>query len=145
MEISVTKSPAIIDELIANYRHAFPAIRRFGHFSEYMMAMNMSDKRSIAHFNSLMPDHANQSSMNRFLGSNMDTDMIFNTTAKLINSIEKDGILTIDDTIVEKTGKHIEGTSWLFDHSIGKNVFGMQLATSVLSGKYAIQSCTSVS
>ena len=138
MEIPVIEPPAIINELIANYGHAFPEIRQFRHFSEYMAAMNVSDKKSIAHLNSLIPDHANQSSMNRFLSSKMDTNMIFNTTAKLINPIEKDGILAIDGTIVEKAGKYIEGTSWLFDHSIGKNVFGMQLATSVFSGEYGI-------
>jgi hypothetical protein len=37
---------------------------------------------------------------------------------------------------VEKTGKHIEGANWIFDHSVGKNVFGMQLATCTFSGKY---------
>lgn len=42
----------------------------------------------------------------------------------------------INDTIVEKTGKHMEGASWIFDHSVGKNVFGMQLATCTFSGKY---------
>ena len=63
--------------------------------------------------------------MNRLPDSRMDTGMIFNTTAGLINSIEKDGIPAIDDTIVEKTGRNIENVSWLSDHSKGKNVFGM--------------------
>ncbi len=35
--------------------------------------------------------------------------MMFTDTIDLINTIEKDGILAIDDTIVEKTGKNIEG------------------------------------
>ena len=55
---------------------------------------------------------------------------------KFVNSVEKDGVLAIDDTIVEKTGKHMEGANWIFDHSVGKNVFGMQLATCTFSGKY---------
>ena len=134
MEIPVPETPDSIRELAANYRSAFAEVRQFMHFSEIVTAVNVSNKRSVAHLNSLIPNHTNQSSMNRFLQSGMGTENIFRTTIGLINSIEKGGILAIDDTILEKTGKHIEGTSWIFDHTTGKNVFGMQLATSVLSG-----------
>ncbi len=53
--------------------------------------------------------------------------------AILINTIEKDGILAMDDTLVEKTGKNIEAAGWIFDHSIGKTVRGIRMTTSVLS------------
>ena len=136
MEIPIVKNPEILDELLINYRSAFPEIRQFRHFSELISALNNSEKRSVAHLNSIVSDHVNQSNMNRFLVSKFDKEAIFRKTIDLINSVEKDGVLAIDDTIVEKTGKHIEGASWIFDHSVGKNVFGMQLATCTFSGKY---------
>lgn len=130
----------IFGELTANYRSAFPEIGQFRRFSELVSAMDISGERRLAHLNSLIPDHANRSSMNRFLASGMDTDMIFRIIIVLINSIGKDGIPAIDDTIVEKTGGHTGGASWIFDHSKGRNVFGMQFATSVLSAEYGIYS-----
>jgi|YelNatPaOPRAMG01_1025707.scaffolds.fasta_scaffold50354_3 hypothetical protein len=136
MEIPIVKNPEILDELLINYRSAFPEIRQFRHFSELISALNNSEKRSVAHLNSIISDHVNQSNMNRFLVSKFDKEAIFRKTIDLINSVEKDGVLAIDDTIVEKTGKHIEGANWIFDHSVGKNVFGMQLATCTFSGKY---------
>ena len=136
MEIPIVNNPEILDELLGNYRSAFPEIRQFRHFSELISALNISEKRSVAHLNSIVSDHVNQSNMNRFLESKFDRELIFRRNIDLINSIEKDGVLAIDDTIVEKTGKHIEGTSWIFDHSVGKNVFGMQLATCTFSGEY---------
>ncbi|EQD26644.1 hypothetical protein B2A_15555, partial [mine drainage metagenome] len=57
-------------------------------------------------------DHVNQSNMNRFLSSRIDEDLIFQKNIDLINTIEKDGILAIDDTIVKKTGKNIEAAGW---------------------------------
>jgi hypothetical protein len=74
--------------------------------------------------------------MNRFLSSRIDDGLIFQKNIDHINAIEKDGTFAIDDTIVEKTGKHIEAAGWIFDHSIGKTVWGIQMATSVLVGKY---------
>ena len=136
MEIPIVNNPEILDELISKYRSAFPEIRQFRHFSELISALNISEKRSIAHLNSIMSDHVNQSNINRFLASKFDKEAIFRRNIDLINSIENDGVLAIDDTIVEKTGRHIEGAGWIFDHSIGKNVFGMQLATCTLSGEY---------
>ncbi len=65
--------------------------------------------------------------MNRFLSSKIDTDLMFLNTIEMINGIEKDGILAIDDTIVEKTGKNIEAAGWIFDHSVGRSVWGIHL------------------
>ncbi len=63
---------------------------------------------------------------------------MFRKTVELINGIENDGILAIDDTIVEKSGRNMEAAGWIFDHSSGRSVWGMQFATSVLSGEYGI-------
>lgn len=138
MEIPVYSSPQIISELLEKYRAAFPEIRLFRHFEEIVNAMHVSDKRSIAYLNSLSVDHVNQSNMNRFLSSRIDENRIFQENINLINTIEKDGILAIDDTIVEKTGRNIEAAGWIFGHSIGKTVWGIQIATSALSGRYGI-------
>ncbi|MHB1741346.1 MAG: transposase family protein [Thermoplasmataceae archaeon] len=138
MEIPIFSSPQIVSELLEKYRDAFPDIRLFRHFEEIVNAMQISDKRSIAHLNSLSLDHVNQSNMNRFLSSGIDEDLIFQGNVNLINTIENDGILAIDDTIVEKTGKNIEAAGWIFDHSIGKTVWGIQITTSVLSGRYGM-------
>ena len=60
MEIPVVNNREILDELLINYRSAFPEIRRFRHFSELISVLNNSEKRSVAHLNSIISDHANQ-------------------------------------------------------------------------------------
>jgi hypothetical protein len=54
----------------------------------------------------------------------------------VINKIEKDGILVIDDTIIERNGKNIEYTDMFFNHNKKKYVRGYQVITSLFVGKY---------
>ena len=54
---------------------------------------------------------------------------------RMINEIESDGVVVLDDYIVEKYGKEIYGADWHYDHSKGRSVFGWQIADCVLSGK----------
>ena len=138
MEIPVYSPPGILDELTGKFRMCFGEIRQFNHFREMVCALDTTGRRSIAHLNSTIVNHVNQSSMNRFLSSHVDTDQMFRKTVELINPIEDDGILAIDDTIVQKTGRSMEGAGWIFDHSTGRTVWGMQFATSALSGRYGI-------
>jgi len=138
MNIPVYSTPGILEELMESYRPCFNDRRQFKHFEELISAFNTSDRKSIAHLNSTIINHTNQSSMNRFLSSGINMNLMFSRTIEKINTIEDNGILAIDDTIVEKTGKNIEAAGWFYDHSKGKNVYGMQFVTSVFSGEYGI-------
>ncbi len=66
IDIPVYSIQDIIDELADNYRSYFGEVRQFKHFKEIITALNTTNKRSIAHLNSLILDHVNQSNMNRF-------------------------------------------------------------------------------
>ena len=79
----------------------------------------------------------NQSNLNRFL-RNIPVLEIFRKSVDLINRYSSDSVLVIDDTILERSGKHIDGASWIFDHTQGKSVWGMQYVTAVISGREGI-------
>ena len=138
MEIPVYSKPEVINELTDEFRECSRDVRQFIHFREIVSALDTSEKRSIAHLNSTIVGHSNESSMNRFLSSRMDTDLMFDTMIREINKIEDEGIIAIDDTIAEKNGKDIEAAGYIYDHSIGKAVWGIQFATAVFSGRYGI-------
>ncbi len=82
MDIPVCSIPYIINELADNYRSCFGEVRQFRHFKEIISALNTTNKRSIAHLNSLILilDHVNQSNLNRFLSSLIKTDLMFTKT-----------------------------------------------------------------
>ena len=88
--------------------------------------------RSVAHLNGIFVEHTNQSNLNRFL-RHMPALGIFRKSVDLINRYSSDPVMVIDDTILQRSGKHIDGADWFFDHSQGKSVWGMQFVTSAVS------------
>lgn len=82
--------------------------------------------------NGVMVDHTNQSNLNRFL-STIDTMDMFRKSMELINSNGSDPVLVLDDTVLQRSGKHIDGDGWVYDHSQRKSVWGMSLLTAAIS------------
>jgi hypothetical protein len=122
MDNPVYSTQGILGKLAGTFRSCFGEIRQFRRFQEIITAMDTFGRRSVAHLNSTILDHATRSSMNRFLSWKIDQDLIFAKTIKDINSVERDGILAIDDAISEKTGKSIDAAGRIFDHTGDRSV-----------------------
>jgi len=123
-EIPIYQGPDVFNSLISEFKPYFKSYRGFNKFKKIANVMIVSDSRFIAHLNGLNIDHLNQSNLNRFIRFNYDENGMFKKLCEIINRIENDTILIIDDTIIEKSGKNIEGADCFYDHSKGKNVWG---------------------
>ena len=91
----------------------------------------------MAHLNGIHVEHTNQSNLNRFL-RNINTLDIFRKSVDLINRHCSDPILILDDTVLQRSGKHIQGSGWVYNHSEGKTVWGMSLVSAAISGNEGI-------
>jgi len=136
MDLPIFDYPSPLVDVAIKFKEAFPDIRQFKHFLRFISAIGHSEKGSLAHINSLFLEHTNQSNFNRFLSSKFDLDLLKKEQIMAINEIEEDGILVIDDTIIERKGKNIEYADLFFDHNKKEYVRGYQVATSLLVGKY---------
>ena len=123
-------------DLLTEFRPLFDR-RQFRQFSRYISSSWVSPTRSVAHMNGIFLEHTNQSNLNRFL-RNIPVLEIFRKSADLINRYSSDSLMVIDDTILERNGRHIDGAGWVFDHTQGKSIWGMQYVTAVISGKEGI-------
>ena len=132
----MVNTPDALSELLAEFRPLFDR-RQFRQFSRYIASSWVSPTRSVAHLNGIFVEHTNQSNLNRFL-RNIPVLEIFRKSVSLINRYSSDSVLVIDDTILERNGRHIEGAGWVFDHRQGKSVWGMQYVTAVVSGREGI-------
>ncbi len=132
----MVNTPDTFSELPAEFRPLFDR-RQFRQFSRYIASSWVSPTRSVAHLNGIFMEHTNQSSLNRFL-RNIPVLEIFRKSVDLINRYSSDSVLVIDDTILERNDRHIDGASWIFDHTQGKSVWGMQYTTAVMSGNEGI-------
>jgi hypothetical protein len=115
IEIPVVEPSDILADLLMEFRTLFDR-RRFRQFSRYISSSWVSPTRSAAHLNGIFLEHTNQSNLNRFL-RDIPIQGIFRKSVSLINHYSSDSVLAIDDTNLERSGKHIEGAIWVFDHT----------------------------
>ena len=119
IEIPMVNTPDTFSELPAEFRPLFDR-RQLRQFSRYITSSWVSPTRSVAHLNGIFVEHTNQSNLNRFL-RNIPLLEIFRKSVSLINRYSSDSLMVIDDTILERNGRHIDGASWIFDHTKGKS------------------------
>ena len=131
IEIPIVKPPDVLQDLLNEFRPLFNR-RSYRQFCRYITALWATPTRSVAHLNGNSVEHTNQSNLNRFL-RNIPTLQIFGKSVDLINRYASDPVMIIDDTILARSGKHIDGADWFFDHSRGKSVWGMQFVTYAIS------------
>ncbi|EQD75647.1 hypothetical protein B1A_03873, partial [mine drainage metagenome] len=87
IEIPMVSVPDILSDLLGEFRPLFDR-RQFRQFSRYIASSWASPTRSVAHLNGIFVEHTNQSNLNRY---------------------SSDPVLVLDDTILPRKGKHIEG------------------------------------
>jgi SRSO17 transposase len=119
-----TKDIDIFSTTLRSYRCCFSK-PQWNHFNTYMKGLLLGERgekniQDIAD-NQLQGRH--QSSLNRFLTQHR-WDVRRVNALRLKQSIpnRNGGVLGIDDTIIEKSGKQMDGVGYLFDHCKGKIV-----------------------
>lgn len=102
---------------------------------KYLTGLIVSDKATISTINSMFLDGKDQSSLNRFLTeSGWNEEEVNEKRIRLLQKHpqtrwNKSGVVSIDDSIVHKTGKKIEGVDYVFDHAENKPTLGFDVVT----------------
>jgi len=136
MELPVIEFPSYIKEMSKDFTHLFQQERQLTHFKQLMTGYVLAEKKTLAHINGLFTSHTDQSNLNRFVThGNWNEEKMNKVKIGMINQVEHDGVVVLDDYIVEKYGTEMYGVDYHYDHSKGRSVFGWQIADCVLSGK----------
>ena len=119
-----TKNIDIFGKSLDNYRCCFSK-PQWNHFTNYMHGLLLGERgeKNIQDIAGNMLDGRHQSSLNRFL-TRHKWDVRRLNAIRLQQNLEhrEGGVLIVDDTIIEKSGEHMDGVGFLFDHCKGKNV-----------------------
>lgn len=136
MELPIVEFPRYIEELSQDFDHLFQQERQRTHFKQLMTGYVLAERKTITHMNGLFTVHTDQSNLNRFVThSEWDQMKMNKVKIDMINQVEHEGIVVLDDMIVEKYGTEIYGVDYHYDHSSGRTVQGWQIADCVYSGK----------
>lgn len=147
MELPIVKFPSYVEELSEEFLPLFKQERQVNQFKRLMTGFVMAERNTIAHMNGLFTFHTNQSNLNRFITQpSWDLMKMQQIQIQMINDVEhdEDGVVVIDDYLVEKYGKELYGTDWYRDHSNGRTIWGLQIADCVFSGKGIYPMCSTV-
>jgi SRSO17 transposase len=119
-----TKEVDIFGTTLDMYRPCFTK-PQWNHFNTYLAGLLLGEKgeKNIQDIAGNLLDGGHQSSLNRFVTRHHWDVRRFN--ALRLNECLRDrkgGILSLDDTLIEKTGKEMGGVGYLYDSSQKKNV-----------------------
>ena len=133
--LPIVKLPCFVENILPRFSLTFNKAQ-LRHFGEYLTGLMISENKTVTGINSNFLDHTDQSSKNHFL-TEADWDEKRVTDERLCMVKEQcekrritDGVLVIDDSLAHKSGKHIEGANWFWDHVEHAYTFAHQLVTS---------------
>lgn len=109
---------------------------QYKHFCEYLTGLIVSENVTVTGINLNFVEANDQSSLNKFLTQAEWPETELNN--KRLELLQRDpktryktsGCISIDDVIIHKTGKEIQGVGKLYDHSEGRYVLAQNLVTS---------------
>ncbi len=129
------------------FRDAFQNQPQYQHFQAYVVALLISlSSRNLAGLSRAIPDGRSACSVYRFVAK-MDWDtahveqvrweMLNRRTRRALKAVAQHDkpvpiFLCIDDSVVEKTGKKMEGVDYHYSHSAGGTVLGHTWVTGQL-------------
>ncbi len=115
------------------FRECFHS-RSFELFVRYITGLILSENKTVDGLNSVFIQKVDQSNVNRLLTEYPWLKANFNDELKHLFASHKVSssfsYFILDDTLLEKVGKHIESAGIHFDHTANLYVFGHQIVTS---------------
>jgi len=124
MQMFFTKHIDIFGTTLNRYRGCFSK-PQWNHFNTYLHGLLLGERgeKNIQDIAGNLLNGRHQSSLNRFLTRHRWNVRRLNALRlQQALSQRKGGVLIVDDTIIEKSGGHMDGVGFLFDHCKGRNV-----------------------
>jgi len=136
---AIIQSHELLGKFLSAFRDAFRNQPQYRHFQAYVVALLIYlGSRNLAGLSRAIPDGRKACSLYRFVAQ-MDWDveqveqvrreMLNRRTRRALQAAGRHGkpvpvFLALDDSVVEKTGKNMEGVDYHYSHSVGRTVLG---------------------
>lgn len=120
---AVVAIPQIVEELLVQFGDIFPNEPARRHFAEYLTGLFIAEHKTVSGINGEFADTTDQSCLNRFLTeAPWDVERINAHRLEWLQSdpatrYRQDGVIAIDNTLIDHDGKLIEDAGWFWDHA----------------------------
>ena len=138
----IVEFPQVVRDAMARYGDIFANECQRRHFAEYLTGLMVAERKTVLGINGEFAKTTDQSCLNRFL-----TDAVWDVQTlnqRRLDELQKDpstrysdqGVIAIDNTLVDRDGLLIPDAGWFWDHAEERN----KIAQDYLFANYV---CTS--
>lgn len=144
---AIVQNHEALSNFLKLFRDAFGNQPQYRHFQAYVVGLLIYlGSRNLAGLSRAIPDGKSPCSLYRFMAEmEWDTEQVEQVRWEMLNRRTRRALaaagrggqpvpvfLAIDDSLVEKSGKYIEGTDYHYSHSAGQTVWGHVWVTAQL-------------
>lgn len=133
--IKIVKLPALIQKQSRKFKNLFKNKAQYKHFKEYVTGLMLCDNKTFMGIQAKYVDASSMNSLDHFMiraewpEKEINNKRIAHLQQRNDTASKPDGVVSLDDTLTHKTGKHMDDAEHHFDHSTGKYVLGHNLVS----------------
>lgn len=139
---AIVEFPQVVRKALLDFGDIFPVQPQRKHFAEYLTGLMIAENKTVTGINSEFASTTDQSCLNRFLTQAewSETELNERRLKLLQQSSEmrfsERGVIAIDDTLIDHSGKFIQDVGYFWDHAEERN----KLAHDYLIANYVCES-----
>src|SRR6266566_6965155 len=120
---TIVDFPTIVQEALTAFGSVFDTEAARRHFAEYLTGLFIAENKTVSGINREFADTTDQSCLNRFLTeAPWDVERINAHRLEWLQNdpttrYRQDGVIAIDNTLIDHDGKLIEDAGWFWDHA----------------------------
>jgi len=119
----IIEFPSVVQAALREFGDQFANDPQRQHFGEYLTGLLVASNRTVSGINSEFVDKTDQSCLNRWL-TEVDWDVEALNERRLemhqrdpLTRYSEQGVIALDDTLIDHSGKLIEDVGWIWDHA----------------------------
>jgi hypothetical protein len=119
----ILEFPQVVQEALREFGDLFPNEPQRRHFAEYLTGLYVAQRKTVNGIHSEFAQTTDQSCLNRFLTeADWDSDELNRRRLELMQQApdtrySPQGVLPLDNTLLDRDGKLIPDASWFWDHA----------------------------
>jgi len=120
---AIVEYPSVVQELVEQFADLFPNAPSRAHFAEYLTGLFIAERKTVSGINREFAVTTDQSCLNRWLTeAPWDVDQLNERRLAWLQQdsttrYRQDGVIAIDNTLIDHDGKLIDDVGWFWDHA----------------------------
>lgn len=124
---AIVEFPQVVREAVDEFGDLFSCEPQRRHFAEYLTGLMVAANKTVTGINGEFVETADQSCLNRFItGVEWDEQAVNERRLELMQRdpttrYSEQGVIALDDTLIDHDGKFIKDVGWFWDHAEDRN------------------------